>query len=868
MRVKISLLMTLAAVLLGAVCTMGAGSAGDPDPWPEDVAATGASDLSGLEVLPEASARPQDRGPREPLGYDGPVLRVRVESRDSGRWLPGARVSCWWGPHLDLLRTGVGRDHGEAEHLGRTLVADGQGLVHVPARGVLFLAGRSGEHYGEMTLRYEPEELREAARREHRLLLERDVTLRVRVLDWQGVPAAGVPVEILPAGAASRDASEGAITIRSDAEGIASVAHWQVLVCRRQWSRGLVGRLLVRGRIPGIAEGVIVDPRDPPPEVRLQLPATGRIVVEVFDEAGPLTDYDLTLQVVPRGEETAEVLGTREWKVSVSDGGPARFDPVVLGTRFRALARHDALKAVGVFSGPLDADQEVSVALHATVESSVLVGRAVDSSLEPIAGASLRLVYATEAGAASRLVATDAGGRFRVNLGHAASQRALIEAEISLSSDVTASTASFGLVHRLAPRPLRPGDLDLGDIVLGQAPVLAAGRIVTDGASSQAVDLVVEREQCRAGQASWEQDRLAAVRFPEAGRFEVRGLARSTRYRLRLGSGSHLPFAPVEFTPGAKDLEVRLRTGGSLRATLLVEQGIAGEDLDVELRPVAAPAAGSIALAMAPDRLRGRVWHVEGEMQHYRWTSLWPGAYAVQVKAKGSHTALASVPVDIAAWTQAVATDIDLRQRLRVIRLRVVGTDGKVVPDGSRSMVLLGEADAAPRRLELRSGMARIVTGRTFADVLVLAEGFLPKRLRASPGDNTVVLATLPSVAIRVRGGLASLPDDCALAVKLVRQRTTGRPDAVQHARPDLASALGISTTTVAVDETGTASVPIALDGCYRVSVYVSRGGHSVSLGRVEPGEVHVAARTTAQFFQVRVVPEVLRDALVALPAR
>lgn len=866
--------MILVGVLLGVVWAVWMLGTEDPDPLaseggPATGPATPAPTSPGLEVLPRAPAPAHETDPREKL-WQGAVLTVRVEEKHSGRVLPGARVSYLAASDLEALWCGGSQDHGEAraERLSQTVIANGQGLVRVPARRSVLLVGRSGDLYGAMTLRCEPGELRAAAERQHRLRLERDVTLRIKVLDHRGVPAAGVPIEILPSSAASSGRCEGAVTISSGDDGIASIAHWQVRVHSRRWTHGLADRLVIRGKIAGAAgSGVAIDPADPPAEVLLQLPATGCIAVRVFGEKEPMAEYCLTLQVIPDderlGEQVPRVLGTREWTVSVSNGGPARFERVALGRRFRAQYRQDALKAVGVFAGPLRPDQEVSVTLHAVVESTVFVGRAVDPRLEPIRRASLRLVYATKAGAGSRLVVTDTTGRFRINLGHAASQQALIKGQISLASPGE-SGVGRGLAHRLDPRPLPPGELDLGDIVLGKAPVLASGRILEDGAASQAdVDLVVERQRWRADKPVWERDPADSIDFSAPGRFEVRGVARPVRYRLRLASASHLPFEPIEFTPGAEGLEIRLQTGGSLRATLLLGEDIGIHDLDVQLRPGAAPAAGPMALAMVGERLQGRLSHAEAELRSYRWDSLWPGAYAIEVKARGSHEPLATVPVQITA-AKAAETDIDLRERLRIIRLRVVGPDGRVVPEGPRNLVLIGGGpETKPRALELRRGNARIVTGEAFADVLVLAEGFLPRRLRGVPGNNTVALKAFPPVTIRVQSELRLLPKDHAMGIRLVRQRATG-----QHVHPDLASVLGVSTATVGIDTTGTASVPMALDGCYRVNVYVSRGPQSVGVGGVDPENVHVAARTSAQSFQVRVAQAALRDAIASLSTR
>jgi len=658
------------------------------------------------------------------------------------------------------------------------------------------------------------------------------------------------------------------VGVRTGDQGTAWIPHLQVLVSERRWIRGLVDRTAVRGAMPGVAsESATFDPAEPPAEVQLRLPPAGRITVRAFDDAGPVANYHLTLQVVPDGEEhdneVPEVLGTREWTVPVSKAEPATFEHVVLGRRFRAQFRQDALKAAAVFSGPQHPGQEVSVALHAVVESSVLVGRAVDQDLDPIGNASLRFSYATEGGAGTRLVATDAAGRFRINLGHASAQRTLTKGEISLVEGGTTSPASPGLIHLIAPRSLLPGDEDLGDVVLGEAALLAAGHLqesLENGtASDGTVDIAVERAHWRGGEPRWERDPIATVGFPAPGFFEVWGVARSGRYRLRVQGPRHLPVEPMEFTPGARDLEIPLLRGGALRATLLVEEEVGDDDLVIEIRPLTPPVAGPMTLAMARDRLRARAERSDGELRCYRWEGLWPAAYAVEVKARSGRVPLSTVPVQITAGEQTILKDIDLRERLRVVRLQVLGPGGQVIPDGHRNLVLVDSGNGSknpktePRCLEIRDGLARIVTGSRFTDVVVVADGFLPKRVRGFPGDNTVLLEKVPRVTVSIRSGLSSLPESHAMDVRLVARGT------------NLFRGGGVSPEKVRVDAAGNVSVPVANDGWYRVMVYVSRGDQSVRIGRVEPGEVRIAEPKTATPINVRVPLDALREALAAL---
>lgn len=860
-RLQVPLLLVLVGALIGAagaaLTSRGGGPAPPGAPAPADAAApAGPTAAAGH---PGASAH----APRQRLEPEGTLLLVRVHERDSGRRLPGARVCFLEGADLETVRAGTDGEFPEQliERHGRVLLADAEGLLRVEVRQSVLLTGRSGALFGTATLRPDPAGLPADAAGEHRLLLDRDVTLRIRAVDAAGHPAAHAPLEVLPAGEALRSRPQ-ALGLTTDAGGIAAIAHWQVRLRQRLWTGAHVGRLLVRPALPGHdGEGVPLDPERPPPEVLVRMPATGSVAVRTPEGLVPAEGHSLTLQVVPAGtgDPVPEVLGTREWTAPLARGGPAAFGRVALGQRFRAQYRRGSLKAVAVFAGPVRAGQEVAFDLRAVPESTVLTGRALDPGRVPLRDASLRFVYATAAGAAARWIPTDREGRFCINLGPADAHQALLDAALA----VAPQGAAPGLVRRLVPARLAPGELDLGDLVFDPAALLAAGRIGIDGAAAAATDLVpglvpalvVEFRQGDGDEARWEHDALAAVAAPAPGRFEVRGRARSDRYRLRPTGPGHLPCAPLEFAPGAADLAIDLQTGLQLDVVLRVDPGIGAEDLAVRLRPPPGGAAG--------DPLPGRIAQAGDGALHARWDACWPGVHALEVRATASGVGLLDVPVHVAPSPQPGAVEVDLRRRLRVLGLRVLGSDGRVVPDGQESRIVWtdGAEDGRAHPVPLRSGMARIVTGRPFLDVLVLARDHLPQRHRATPGEQTVVLAALPAVVVRVRG--PSLPHGSALGVQLI-----GPCGGEATAGPGARTAPRATTPLAVADPAGAARPSVTTDGTHRVAVLVGRADHWIRVAGVEPEVIDVPARPGTHTFEVRVPPAALREALSALSTR
>jgi hypothetical protein len=109
------------------------------------------------------------------------------------------------------------------------------------------------------------------------------------------------------------------------------------------------------------------------------------------------------------------------------------------------------------------------------------------------------------------------------------------------------------------------------------------------------------------------------------------GLTRGSRFRLVVKENKFLLRPPLEFAPGVEGLVLRLETGGSLHADVLVDAAVREESFRLELVPESGP-----ALVATPD-LDHVFMHVSnwlvarrrpagGEGPGYRWPVLWPGS--------------------------------------------------------------------------------------------------------------------------------------------------------------------------------------------------------------------------------------------------
>jgi hypothetical protein len=238
---KRPLLPAVTACLLGIVVALWTCSAFGPaatdGATPADA---GSHDGTRPAAAPATAAT--SAAERTPAAPSGPLLTVRVEDRLDGAWLPGAVVFHREVPDLAALRTHAGRaaEASITERLGRTLVADAQGRVQVPIDHAVQLVGRSGDRYGTLGLGVaDAGDLAQV----QRLRLDRDVALRVRVVDHRDERAARMPLELLPAGA---DSGAAPLELATDDDGLCAIGHWQDFAREAGYGRGGVDRVVVR----------------------------------------------------------------------------------------------------------------------------------------------------------------------------------------------------------------------------------------------------------------------------------------------------------------------------------------------------------------------------------------------------------------------------------------------------------------------------------------------------------------------------------------------------------------------------------------------------------------------------------------------
>ena len=216
--------------------------------------------------------------------------------------------------------------------------------------------------------------------------------------------------------------------------------------------------------------------------------------------------------------------------------------------------------------------------------------------------------------------------------------------------------------------------------------------------------------------------------------------------------------------------------------------------------------------------------------------------------------------------------EIDLRKRLRSVRLTIVGPDGAAVrPEGGQALVLIEESpgdhelDAVP----VFQGTATVITERAAVDVLVAARGYVPEQVRGITKNRQIALRPSPKVTLRVRGGRPSLPAGVTLRLALRRQRPDPRVCVFLGQRRTLESLMNSGRSASVVDPRGAASLQVTAPGSFAVEVSLRcADGRAVVVQSVTPAVIDVPAGRRARAFELTIPDAALQAALKAAARR
>lgn len=682
----------------------------------------------------------------------GPRLLVRVVDAHTGRPEAAAEVLSVLDLDASALPAAeraafVASESQDAEaharRFGRLWRTDGDGTVAVPwPRGwrAVFVA-RAGIRYGQA-------QFTQDGSPELRIALEDDVTLRVRVVGPDATPVAQVAVAL----AVRWPDSESPAGIRlgiTDREGLVCRRHLQVALWELQRLR----------RVPPIAVRVVSDipavdhpgvPIDlaalPSAPIVLAIPPTGRIAVGLVDERG------VTAGACPWAN-LRELRAGSAWASASLDteGDDDRlvFPHVGLGARF-AVTSTPFPQQEG--PGPTQPGEEVAFRFRSDATAPSLNGRALAADGEPMRSQILDLWIVRADGPQSQRVRTDADGRFCCLLTAKGRERPPAScAQLELLQHGSRT----GLMARVDLQPA-DGPLQLGDVVLREGPLLAAGTMLDSEGLFVTPQLELRALEADAATGPVLAPPPSVVRGP-GDRFSIRGFTAAPRLELLATGREYLACEPLRFDRGASDLRLVLRRKGRIVVTVL-------HDLPFELANLLCTEviADGETGAQRPSWSAGPA--SPGQMR-INLEDLAAGRCTLQVRIAGDPKPLAAIAdIDVAcgAVRDPRLTAIDIRGRVRIVRVQVLDGDGAPVlgPDSllQAGTLVVDDASSGIRWVQLRDGWFLVPVASRPVAATIRVPGYRDQRVEAIDGDRTVRLEPLLELRARLQPELALPP--------------------------------------------------------------------------------------------------------------
>jgi hypothetical protein len=710
-------------------------------------------------------------------------LALRVVDRATGAPKPSALVTRI-DPYWFAVPEGTPPDLGaRLDVIGRRFRADEQGRVRIPrSRGALVVFARADGEFGYARLEPEQFDLLEAEGAAPRTIeVGPPRTLRIQVVDPDGVPRAGIPlvVEAEPTyyvhGGDPRvtRAPDGIVELPS-ADLLFESASQEILVRVGVVLRQAVTALVRREQLDG-------------PPIRLVLPPTGRIDVSVVDRGGALVpvtgERSLELRIAPvDGVATAtnrDTLGSTTLQV---ENGRGHVDPVDLGL----LAEgswwfEECNRAVGSARGPTRPGETTELRLVGGDPLAEIAGTVVDEQGAPVAKRRLqvKLLFRSEHGTCGSwgYDLTGADGSFRFFVPQPGTPPMLWDgADAEFRIEKLECGFSMHAAVAIGPELARRGG-SLGQVVLSPCTRIASG-IVVDEAGEPVAQVAVTlqyrsawktRMRARPGGQHW-NDGLDEwySRSDADGRFEMFGDPGQGEFELVPRTSQFRNAEPVPIELGATGVRLVLRSWACLVAHVELDPGIS-HDVIFALARVPTQGASELSSTASPD--------AHGDLV---WRQLVAGRASLKLHPANCFTA-GAVPLfradDLVLEAGKVTrlAPIDLRGRFTRSRIEVVDSGGARVPEGEIEEI--GGEDSNPTVLYFERGVLDAHCAGVWPEARVRATGFRTTRVVLSAPLTRVVLRGGIRLRIDPGGDALALPPDRELHLTLARLVENSRND-------------------------------------------------------------------------------------------
>lgn len=565
--------------------------------------------------------------------------------------------------------------------------------------GTMLMDARLGDQYGHVRIR------REDAGHA-RLVLSRDTTLDVEVVDADGAPRAGVPVVLR--GAACQTIWSG----RTGPDGHARLRHADGVV---QAARSRYEDLTVAVDVPAGSARALPRGEIPTESLRLVAPPGQRVLVWLRDVQSKPCARPTLVRLAPQGLESD--CGAARERTAID--GLAVFEDVPAGLSLVVVAEPscspERLRGE-VRTAPA---AEANVILAATSAMPRARGRLLDPRGGPWRGFDVT-AHADLAGnwVAQGAARTDDRGGFELDLPavHGASGAVVI---------TLVARNPYGRTVCSTRIDVAPGTaaVELGDVTASDWPVLVRG-LVLDEAERPLDGALVEL--CDANGRPDPRTRTAS---DERAQFALRGPPPP--------EGDAVLVRAVEPERRAADATVALRRGDH-RARIVI--AVHGRLAGTVLLPEGAP-EGSVLVRVEQPSGSQLALTVDGSGA-FEFSNVEPGEARVSFAPQGfEEPVLVLERVGIprgGACADPRLLGVDLRERLVVVELEVVDERGQPLVSGWAGPV--ASTRARGRSYDMVDGIARIVLAKGGPALQVSADGYDPAILQSPTGRLRVQL--------------------------------------------------------------------------------------------------------------------------------
>jgi protocatechuate 3,4-dioxygenase beta subunit len=569
-------------------------------------------------------------------------------------------------------------------------------------------------------------------------------SVSARVVDEKGSPQASVPVDLR---IGDENRSDRVISILTGEDGIARIRRLEMF--QRDTSGSARFSVAIGGPLGATVEQVFDVEALPAEPLLLVLPPSGRIEVRVSDASGQpwATAAIVQLTIVDPAAAVNGVIEMRgEGSTALVSEGLATFTPAGLGRQFQARASRTDGSLIGDVAGfgPVSAGETARLEIVERAGNSFIVGRIVGSDGQPVTSARLEIGVEVNAGGGRSSnndnFRTDAAGRFRI----------LIENPILPEGAKRTATvrqrqrgASAAAARVDLSWTLPPGDVDLGDLRLALAPMVAAGIVVDEAGEPVANAHVTLQEKHSYGEGAsefyWSWIQGGEVFTGADGSFVLNAEVESGEFLLSCMSSDYW-CEGVIIRPGATGMQLVLRRGGSLNGTLLTDEGADLKDILIELTDPSAP----------PDPFGRGTTQVQSSGK-FEYRVLRPGTYNLRLRLGSSdHVFLELAGLMVTAGEVCAdprLNPLDARGLIRSLLIRAVDADGKKISQFSVFRIKPGgEMD----NFYAHDGELRLPHEGAPVDLILQSDGFLRTRLQGVTSDQTVTLRRAPRVRIQI----------------------------------------------------------------------------------------------------------------------